>query len=107
MYDTREEAEAAQRAGEVVDFSQVKGDDGLTDEERHLKKYEDRRNADKGGASSPGSSSQTSSGATGTTEPSVKSVHQPTAPTTGQPSKPSTTGPSGAPSTAGSGTEKQ
>lgn len=58
------------------------GEDKKWDEERQ--QYVPVEKDDKGGASSPGSSSQTSSDVTGKNDPSVSKVHQPTVPTTEQ-----------------------
>lgn len=102
-YNSLEEVEAAQAAGEVVDYSLVKGDDGLTDEERHLKKYRDRQK-DKGGAPSLGSNSQTSFVETVTTGSDTSRVHQVTVPTTELPFSRDLTEASSASSTDGSGT---
>lgn len=44
QYETRAEAEAAKAAGKPVDFGTVKGDDGMTDDERRLSTME-RANA--------------------------------------------------------------
>lgn len=116
VYENREDAEAAVAAGEDVDYQNVKGDDGLTDAERNLKKFglgryaknvkdETGETSEKGGAwPSAGNSSEKSSDETQKTASESDVSHPASVPTTVSPSSPAPTVSSTAVSTGGPGT---
>lgn len=103
VYENRSEAENAAQNGETVDWSQVNGDDGLTDDQRRQKKYELGEYAKGGDQPSAGNSTERSSEPTQKNEPSVEANRQSSAPTTVSPSTPAPAVSSTVTSTAGSG----